>query len=73
MFFDGLRQTRTDEQKAKYRRENSDLYIPLRKRFGPKDPDPLEYIIELPKPSVFERDHNQMWLRAEPYRRSRFE
>ena len=28
--------------------------------------EPLEYIIELPKPSVFERDHNQMWLRAYP-------
>ena len=28
--------------------------------------EPLEYIIELPKPSVFERDHNQMCLRAYP-------
>ena len=28
--------------------------------------EPLEYIIELPQPSVFERDHNQMWLRAFP-------
>ena len=37
-FFDGLRQARTDEEKAKYRRENSDLYIPLSKRFGQKDP-----------------------------------
>ena len=31
-----------------------------------RDFEPLEYILELPKPSVFERDHNQMWLRAFP-------
>ena len=28
--------------------------------------EPLEYIMVLPQPSVFERDHNQMWLRAFP-------
>ena len=40
-----------------------------------RDFKPLEYILELPQPSVFERDHNQMWFRrdAEPYRRSRLE
>ena len=31
-----------------------------------RDFEPLEYIHELPQPSVFERDHNQMWLRAYP-------
>ena len=31
-----------------------------------RDFEPLEYILELPQPSVFERDHNQMWLRAFP-------
>ena len=29
--------------------------------------EPLEYIPELPHPSVFERDHPQMWLRAFPH------
>ena len=31
-----------------------------------RDFEPLEYILELPQPSVFERDHNQMCLRAYP-------
>ena len=38
-FFDGLKQARTDDERAKYCRESSDLYIPHKKRFGPKDPD----------------------------------
>ena len=38
-FFDGLRQARTDEERAKYRREFRDRYIPHKKRFGPKDPE----------------------------------
>ena len=29
-----------------------------------RDFEPLEYIVKLPEPSVFERDHNEMWLRA---------
>ena len=38
-FFDGLKQARTDDERAKYCREFSDLYIPHKKRFGPKDPE----------------------------------
>ena len=33
---------------------------------GVRDFEPLEYIMKLPEPSVFERDHNEMWLRAFP-------
>ena len=39
MFFDGLKQARTDEERAKYRREYGDVYIPHKKRFGPMDPE----------------------------------
>ena len=44
----------------------------LREQFAQKwyrsvrDFEPLEYIHELPQPSVFQRDHHQMWLRAYP-------
>ena len=34
-----------------------------------RDFEPLEYIVTLPEPSVFEREHNQMWLRAFPVER----
>ena len=38
-FFDGLEQARTDEERAKYRREYGDFYIPHKKRFGPMYPE----------------------------------
>ena len=38
-YFDGLREQQTDEDRAKFRRENAHLYVPRNKRFGPVDPE----------------------------------
>ena len=38
-FFDGLREQQTDEDRAKFKRENAHLYVPRHKRKGPKDPE----------------------------------
>ena len=38
-FFDGLREQRTDEDRARFRRENMHLYRPYKSRFGPYDPE----------------------------------
>ena len=36
-YYDGLREQQTDEDRAKFKRENAHLYVPRLKRKGPKD------------------------------------
>ena len=38
-YFDGLKNVRTDTERAQYRRDCRNLYIPYRERYGPKDPE----------------------------------
>ena len=38
-YFDGLKKARTDAERAQYRRDCRDLYVPHTDRFGPNDPE----------------------------------
>ena len=38
-YFDGLKKARTDAERAQYRRDCRDLYVPHKDRFGPNDPE----------------------------------